>query len=274
MSNPEVDGLITELGQILQQNREKRNAADAMLMGIQQGHAQAEMRRHNQEQLKTAISSGYGKDKAYSLRDSGVASAETLSPSTGAKGRVGLAEQYARGRGDELPENPYRQQNDPYQFLKENDTAAPPPQDAGALEEQKKRFTQTLMLSRGEQGGPLGAAGQPNAVDPSVSAAMNPQASPGQTAQLQAAGNPDLGNFGHINEQIVNGAGPPSSSYGGDKAYSMKGTSPAASALSPSTTGAGRAAAGGNGMSPDDYALLEALAQRYQSPEELRGNPR
>lgn len=267
MANPEVDNLIAELGGILEQNRQKRNAADAMLLGLQQGHARALQERANADQLKTAISSGYGKDKAYSLRDSGTASAETLSPSATSKGRVALAEKYARGRGDELPENPYTQPGGGYQFLKENDTPGAPPQDAGALEEQKKRFTQNLMLSRGEQGGPLGGAGQ-EPIDPAVAAAMRPQASPAQTAQLQAAGNPNLGNFGHINEQIVGGgAGSPSSGYGGDKAYSLGGTSPAASSMAPSTTGAGRA----GGMSPQDYALLSALAERYQSPEQLAG---
>lgn len=167
-TNPEVDSLIKELGGILQQNREKRNAADAMLLGIQQGKARAAQEQANAGQLKTAISSGYGGDRAYSLKGQSP-KASDISPSTTAAGRTAIASKYAQQRGDTGAKTPYN-------FLQENDTYTPP-QDAGALDEQKKRFTQRLMLERGQAGGPLGGAGAggpPPELNTPTTAGMDP----------------------------------------------------------------------------------------------------
>lgn len=234
MANPEVSRLIDELSSILEQNRQKRNAADAMLMGIQQGHAAAQARmaqgaaangaaagRGAYEAGKKAGAPGpsetsYGGDESISpySRTGGApqVSARALSPSTGREGRLRLGEDYARTQSL-LNENPYR--------LQENAPAYQPNTDP-ALEEQKKRFTQNLMMQRGETGGPLGGAGQ------------GPQA-----AAIEAAGNPDLGNFGNITRDTFRGAPQ------GPAQAQQAGTAPPA------------------GWSEKDYALLNALAHRY-----------
>ena len=246
VANPEVDRLIQELSGILEQNRQKRNAADAMMLGLQQGQAQAQARKATQlgaagqagheaskgaGRMAQATSfadsrSGYGGDpgNAYSLKG-GQASAGTLSPSTTREGRLGLASKYAEANGgpskresELLSKNPYTGSG--YEFLEEN--AAPPGTPDPALEEQKKRFTQNLMLSRGQAGGPMGGAGQApppgDGLDPAVVNAVSRGGGP-----VAPMGNPMQG-----------GAAPP-----------------AAQAAPP------------GGWSQQDYDLLTALSQRY-----------
>jgi hypothetical protein len=232
MANPEVSRLIEELSNILNQNREKRNTMDAMMTGLAQGQAQAQARTAQAAASNGAAAgqgayaagkkagepgpseSSYGGDGKVSpySRTGGMPaiSAGAMSPSTTSEGRAKLGGEYARTQ-QLLSENPYRMQENAPEYRPNMDPA---------LEEQKRRFTQSLMLSRGQSGGPLGGAGQPppqgDGLDPNVVTAVSrsggpvaPMGPPGIQAQPQAA------------------AGPP------------------------------------QGWSPDDYALLESLSQRY-----------
>jgi hypothetical protein len=232
MANPDVSRLIDELSNILNQNREKRNAADAMLMGIQQGHAQAQARQAEaaaangkvagqgaSEAAKLAgqphpAESGYGSDRQsspYNMKNSPSPSAKGLSPSTSREGRLKLGQDYAHTQ-QLLSENPYR--------MEENAPAYTPNNDP-ALEEQKRRFTQNLMLSRGQTGGPMGGAGQPapagDGLDPSVVNAVSNSGGP------------------------IAPMGPPN----------MQPQAPAPQPGAPA------------GWSDKDYAMLQALSQRY-----------
>ncbi len=247
MANPEVSRLIQELSGILEQNRQKRNAADAVMLGLQQGQAQAQARKA--EQLGAAGQAGYEASKGagraaqaadfadpatsyggdrkvspYSRAASPGMSASSLSPSTTREGRLGLASKYAEAQGGPsqreaqlLSKNPYTGSG--YEFLPEN-AAAPSMTPDPALEEQKKRFTQNLMLSRGQTGGPMGGAGQApppgDGLDPAVVNAVS--GSGGPVGQM---------NPGAPAPQAAAPGGPP------------------------------------QGWSPDDYALLEALSKRY-----------
>lgn len=256
MANENVDRLIAELSAILEKNRQARQTQDAMMTGAkqaqeQQSRAQALQRSYddtgyikhdnksvrdpdgadglgtksqnyranargteefnqafNDDQFAQAKSSSYGGDKAYGFGDT---RPEVTGRGHSSADRVKLAQQYA--------------------FLQDNDTAAPAmnPTEAAILEERKKRMTQSLMAGRGQTGGPLGGAGQPA-----------PAPSP-ETAALEKAGNPDLGNFGNITRDTFAGG-----------------------------TGGAPPPAGPTAAAPgDDYALLEALSQRYMSPEEI-----
>lgn len=252
MANPEVSRLIQELSGILEQNRQKRNVADAMMLGLQQGQAQAQARKA--EQLSAAGQAGYDASKGagkaaqaasfadpstsyggdrgaspYSMKNSPSASEKQLSPSTGREGRLGLASKYIEAQGgpsrresELLSKNPYTGSG--YEFLPEN-AAAPSMTPDPALEEQKKRFTQNLMLSRGQTGGPMGGAGQAppagDGLDPSVVNAVS--GSGGPIAPMVNQGGPQVPGAA----QPMPAAGPP------------------------------------QGWSPDDYALLEALSKRY-----------
>jgi hypothetical protein len=232
MANPDVSRLIDELSNILNKNREKRNAADAMLVGIQQGHAQAQARQAEAAAANGkaagagayeagkkagqphAAESGYGDDRQaspYNMKNSPPVSAASLSPSASREGRTKLGGEYARTQ-QLMSENPYR--------MEENAPAYRPNNDP-ALEEQKRRFTQNLMLQRGQAGGPLGGAGQPapagDGLDPAVVNAVS--RSGGAVPQM---GQPN-----------------------------MQPQPAAAAAGTP------------NGWSPDDYALLQSLSQRY-----------
>jgi hypothetical protein len=237
MANPEVSRLIEELSNILNQNREKRNTMDAMLTGLAQGQAQAQARtaqaaaengqaagRGASEAAKAAgapsgAESSYGGDGDVSpySRTGGMprVSSRALSPSTTREGRLKLGGDYARTQ-QLLSENPYRMQENAPEYRPNTDPA---------LEEQKRRFTQNLMLSRGETGGPLGGAGQPaprgDGLDPNVVNAVS--RSGGPVAPMR---------------------------------QTMQGQTMQANPLS---------AQGGppQGWSPDDYALLESLSQRY-----------
>jgi hypothetical protein len=244
LANPEVSRLIQELSQILEQNRQKRNTADAMMMGLQQGQQAAQARRNEQaaaagkaghEASKGAgraaqavsfadPSTSYGDDRKaspYSRSASPGMSASALSPSTTREGRMGLASKYIEAQGGSsqreaqlLDKNPYTGSG--YEFLPEN-AAAPSMTPDPALEEQKKRFTQNLMLSRGQTGGPMGGAGQApppgDGLDPAVVGAVS--RSGGPVGQMQPGAAPQVA------------AGPPA------------------------------------GWSPEDYGLLEQLSQRY-----------
>ena len=237
MANQQVDKLIAELSSILEQNRQKRNAMDAMLTGMQQGYTQAQQRaasgaaaagtaagRGASEAAKTAgapsgAESSYGGDGKVSpySRTGGMprVSSSALSPSTTREGRLKLGGDYARTQ-QLLSENPYR--------MEEN--ASYTPNTDPALEEQKRRFTQNLMLSRGESGGPLGGAGQPppqgDGLDPNVVNAVSRSGGPvAPMMNLGGAQGP--------------GQAQPMPAQGGPPA----------------------------GWSPDDYALLESLSQRY-----------
>lgn len=221
MANPQVDMLIQELSQILEQNRQKRNNAQAQMQGVEQGRQMAA-----QQAQQAAYTAGGAERTLNEPGGSGQqkhATSAQLSPSTTSEGRVALAQKYAKGKNFDIDsvKNPY----DDYQFLKENDTPAAPPTDAGVLEEQKKRMTQRLMMQRGESGGPLGGAG----------AAPSPDA-----AAIDAAGNPDLGSFGGNAQRAMQGAD-----------------------LIPPGGGGGPAQAPPAGWSAEDMAKLNALSQRY-----------
>lgn len=252
MANPEVSRLIQELSGILEQNRQKRNAADAMMLGMKQGYQQAQERAsqgaaaagqaagRGASQAAQAAgaadpSSSYGGDRGaspYSRAASPGVSAGALSPSTTRQGRLDLASKYAESQGapsrrDEqlMSKNPYTGSG--YEFLPEN-AAAPSMTPDPALEEQKKRFTQNLMLSRGQTGGPMGGAGQMpppgDGLDPAVVDAVSQSGGPiGQMGQTMPSA----------------------------------GASPVASAQPMPATGVPQ------GWSQDDYSLLEALSRGY-----------
>lgn len=92
----------------------------------------------------------------------------------------------------------------------------------------------------------------PEAMDPAVAAATNLK----MKQDLARAGNPDLGNFGHIAQSSMLGG--PQSSYGKDKAY----------AIHPIPQRELRQSVSGK-MSPSEAALLDELSKRYISPEEM-----
>jgi hypothetical protein len=244
--------LIQELSGILEQNRQKRNAADAMTLGLQQGFQRAQAQKAQQgaaagqagyEASRGAgraaqaasfgdSQSGYGGDRgnAYGMRDT-QASAKTLSPSTSREGRLGLASRYAEAQGapsrresELLSKNPYTGSG--YEFLPENDTPPSMTPDP-ALEEQKKRFTQNLMLSRGQTGGPMGGAGQPPTSDGLDPAVVN---------AVSRGGGP----IGQMGSPMPNAGAP---------------QSPASAPPMPT--------AAPGGWSQQDYDLLNAPSQRY-----------
>jgi hypothetical protein len=213
------------------------------MTGLAQGQAQAQARtaqasaangqaagRGAAEAARTAGAPGpsessYGGDgKASPYSRTGgmpAISAGAMSPSTTSEGRAKLGGEYARTQ-QLLSENPYRMQ--------ENAPAYRPNTDP-ALEEQKRRFTQNLMLSRGESGGPLGGAGQRppqgDGLDPNV---VNAVSRPSKM-------NPMMQTM----EDRTSGAVPPS-------------------VLNQTSRPSGGPP---QGWSPDDYALLESLSQRY-----------
>jgi len=177
-------------------------------------------------------SSGYGGDHGNAMGLSSTqASAKTLSPSTSREGRMGIASKYIEAQGGPsqresqlLSKNPYTGSG--YEFLPEN--AAPPSMTPDpALEEQKKRFTQNLMLSRGQTGGPMGGAGQPpppgDGLDPSVVNAVSRSGGGGVRMPM-----PNMGG-----------------------AQSPAGAAPMPNAGPP------------QGWSQQDYDLLGALSERY-----------
>lgn len=227
MANPEVDRLIQELSQILNTNREKRSTSEAMVQGMQQGQQQAAARRAAEAQPKYTPE---GYDRSHPEQASTGSSpgktpaASQLSPSTTRDGRIGIAQRYAYGQSGAKPSDGQVVLEDnaaPYEFLSESDVASPAmsPADAAILEERKKRMTQTMMLSRGQSGGPLGGAGaapqDPNAgLDPAVVDAV---------------------------------------SRSGGPVAPMRGGAAPAPAMAPPP----------QGWSPDDYAKLNALSQRY-----------
>lgn len=199
-----------------------------MLMGLQQGQQAAQARKAEQLSAAGAAgheaskgagraaqatsaadpSSSYGGDRSaspYSRAASPGVSAGALSPSTTREGRLGLASKYIESQGGSgrreeelLSRNPYTGTG--YEFLPEN-AEAPSMTPDPALEEQKKRFTQNLMLSRGQTGGPMGGAGQPpppgDGLDPAVVDAVSRSGGPvGQMqpgAAPQAAAGPPQG---------------------------------------------------------------------------------
>jgi hypothetical protein len=219
MANPEVDRLIQELSQILNTNREKRSTSEAMVQGMQRGQKRAQQQSLDAARQGQAAGAG--------------ANAAAMNAGPGKERRLSAAEQYAKGvklKGNAAP----------YDFLSESEQAAPPtsPADQATLEERKKRMTQTMMLSRGERGGPLGGAGQ-EPIDPAVSEA------------LTRAGNPQF---------------PPSPEY-----PTLPGARPDPM-TAPNPYQQDQWAPGHNppppppppqGWSPDDYAKLNALSQRY-----------
>ena len=249
MSNPQVTQLIEQLSQVLEQNRQKRQQTETYMRGVQaakdqqvqgasaggaklnaasgfsEGLAASQQKKPAEEQPQAqsmtpggmipGAESGYGGDGAVSpySRTGGMprVSSSALSPSTTREGRLELGGDYARTQ-QLLSENPYR--------MEENAPAYRPNTDP-ALEEQKRRFTQNLMLSRGQSGGPLGGAGQSppqgDGLDPNVVNAVSRSGGP-----IRQMGQPNM-------------QAQPMSAQGGPP----------------------------QGWSPDDYALLESLSQRY-----------
>jgi hypothetical protein len=204
MANPEVDRLIQELSQILEQNRQKRNAADAMLLGIQQGKERAA-----QQQQAPAAPAQQVVATPQAKPDNGLGK---LSPNYRKNSKDGGFEQaYQNAQFDqEFAKTPG---NAPPQSLDVNDAIA---------QEQRKRLAQQYAVAHG-QPGPLGSAGTP------------------APAEKPLVPTPDLG---------------PSATY--PKYAPGQVESPGAPAM-----------AAPPGMPPKDYALLDALSQRYISPEEL-----
>jgi hypothetical protein len=158
------------------------------------------------------------------------ANAAAVNAGPGNERRLSAAEQYAKGV--KLEDNAA-----PYEFLSESEQAAPPasPADAAILEESKKRMTQNMMLSRGQSGGPLGGAGSPpqdpNAgLDPAV---VNAVSNSGRPVAPMGRPDPMTAPNPYQQDQWAPGHAPPP----------------------PPPPPAG--------WTPDDYAKLSALSQRY-----------
>lgn len=164
---PETNELLQQLMGILQKNRAEREGAE-----------QQQARLNASSGFAQGLKGGMGQQKPEAEAPAAPAQEEPLirpgAAGGSSKGRVGIGQRYIEAQ-QQAQGNPYGV------YLAENDTAAGPPTDAGALEEQKKRFTQNLMNSRGQSGGPLGGAGAPppsnmptaHGVDPSVVGAVS-----------------------------------------------------------------------------------------------------
>lgn len=287
MSNPYVDNLIQQLGGILQQNREKRNAADAMLMGIEQGKQRAALEAKNKQTIETGyggdtqasayggqnirpksahmqygskppdLQTGYGGETGASAY--GGAAVRPQAAGSTPESRMALAQKMIQSQG--LAQEDANVANDP------EDPNGQDPLGLGSISPNYQNGNGLGTLSKNYRAGGASKAAEdfirarstPNEpLDPSVAGAL--RTDPKQAAAIDAAGRPDTGNFGSIAGNTNMGG--PASSYGGDKAYSLKGTSPSVGDLRASVRGQ---------PSPDDMALLNELAKRYHSPEELSG---
>lgn len=213
---PESNDLITQLMGILQKNRNERQAAE-----------QNQARLNASSGFAAGLKGGMGGKKEEPAAAPAEKRDPLISPAGGTSAqRVGIGQRYIAAqkantaREDELlNSNPYGM------YLKENDTPGAPPTDAGALEEQKKRFTQRLMMQRGQGGGPLGGAGAAPELNTPTTAGMDPSV---------------------VN--AVSGAGGP-----------VPQMSPAAPAAAPATMATPGAA---QGLPQPDYAMLDWAAAR------------
>lgn len=167
---PETNDLLQQLMAVLEKNRNERQATE-------------------QESARLNASSGFaaGLDKGLANRkpESAAASAPAASPTAKNPG-VGAryAELYNKYdkdgyiKGGGQPQT-YKNVVDAARQEQANEAFLPsnaeyqPPTDAGALEEQKKRFTQRLMMERGQTGGPLGGAGAPPPSNTPTTAGMD-----------------------------------------------------------------------------------------------------
>lgn len=249
MANPQVDRLIQELSMILEQNRQKRNAADSMMLGIQQGKAQAAAAQPKPQYDST----GYDNHRNKMLKGDENDGLGTLSPNYRAKtnaaprdGGFGQAYEDAQFQ-DAFNKTPG---NAPPASLDVNDAIE---------EERRKRVAQQFALAHGQQG-PLGGAGMPA-----------PGGDQKLASQVQAAGNPDLGKFGTMSQ----GAVPIGNPMSDPRVDPNRPMAMNAIDMSPSIArgdlaarpGAATPGAPPAGWSSKDYDLLSALAQRYQAPQ-------
>ncbi len=294
MSNPYVDNLIKQLGEVMQQNRDKRNAADSMLLaGIQQGKERAALEAKNKAELSAPEQSGYQKpgsvDPAYRYERTSPQSAHFRPPTEKPVGyptpgvKVEPAYRYnpsspeAAGGTPEARMALAQKMIQAQQMKEEDQNVAGDPEgndvlglgilspnyqknqnDASGLGTISKNY-RAGQGSKAAEGFFRGKDATPEPMDPAITAAM--RTDPKQAAAIDAAGHPDTGNFGSIAGNT--NLGGPSSSYGGDKAsYSLAGSSPTVKDLRNSVRGE---------PSPEDMALLNELAKRYHSPEELSG---
>lgn len=153
---PESNDLITRLMGVLEKNRAERqnaeqqqaryNAASGFMAGLKGAQGG-----------KKDPGPAAAAEKPEPLVKPGEPQVRPAAAGGNSAARVGIGKKYidTKSRENELlSSNPYSGFT-----LKENDTPGPVGPDP-AREEQKKRFTQQLMLNRGQTGGPLGAAGQ------------------------------------------------------------------------------------------------------------------
>ncbi len=145
---PETNDLLQQLMAVLEKNRNERQASE-------------------QESARLNASSGFaaGLSKGVAGKEK---PAETPAPKPAAD-NPGIGARYAALKSGV---DTARQEQANEAFLPSN-AQYTPPTDAGALEEQKKRFTQRLMMQRGEAGGPLGGAGTPPPSNTPTTAGMD-----------------------------------------------------------------------------------------------------
>lgn len=169
---PETNDLLQQLMAVLEKNRNERQATE-------------------QESARLNASSGFaaGLDKGMAGKEKPAASAAaTPTSATSAAKNPGIGARYAELynkydkdgyiKGGGQPQT-YKNVVDAARQERANEAFLPsnaqysPPTDAGALEEQKKRFTQRLMMERGQTGGPLGGAGAPPPSNTPTTAGMD-----------------------------------------------------------------------------------------------------
>ena len=142
---PETNELLQQLMGILQKNRAER-----------EGTEQQQARLNASSGFAQGFAGGQANKKPEAAAPAPAAKEEPLVRPGAAGGssgeRVKIGQRYIDAQ--------QKAQGNPYGvYLAENDTYAPNPTDQAIQEEQKKRFTQNLMTSRGQTGGPLGGAG-------------------------------------------------------------------------------------------------------------------
>lgn len=171
---PETNDLLQQLMAVLEKNRNDRQATE-----------QSEARLNASSGFAAGLSKGMaGKEKpaAETTAPTPAASSPAArTPGVGAR----FAELYNKYdkdgyiKGGGQPQtyknivDAARQEQANEAMLPSNAQYSPPP-DAGALEEQKKRFTQRLMMERGQTGGPLGGAGTPPPSNMPTAAGVDP----------------------------------------------------------------------------------------------------
>lgn len=290
MSNPYVDRLIEQLNGVLQEKRERRNVVDGFMLGQQQAKEKKALEVKNKAELAHPAQSGYQKpgsvDLAYRYEGTSPQSAHFRPPAQKQSGyptpdvqvepayryqgtspeaaggspgsRMALAQKLIQQQG--LAQEDANAANDP------EDPNGQDPLGLGSISANYQNGDGLGTLSKNYRTGGASKAAEafirarstPNEpLEPGVAAAL--RTDPKQAAAIDAAGHPDTGNFGGIAQRSLLGG--PQSSYGGDRPYAIT-DSPSVGALRQSVRGQ---------PSPEDMALLNELAKRYHSPEELSG---